>query len=197
MLMRVIFLTILFYLSLSLYSQAVVGKPWTVEAGISSANAFKTSYCYNLRYISPRFKWSNYELNAEEEKRAEEFKNTRLMAELLYNPPFEVLGIGLNVQSRLLRYKRLLSMDLYGGMKVFIKPGPDFVRIPYLKAGKELWYLNMGLLLQLNMGVISPFADIGGDKIITVGAEFNFHKIYKRPKGRYRLHAKPMQQSKE
>jgi hypothetical protein len=47
--------------------------------------------------------------------------------------------------------------------------------------------MNMGILLQLNLGTVSPFADIGGDRIITIGTEVNLHRIYKRPKGRYRL----------
>jgi hypothetical protein len=163
-----------------------VGKPWTFEVGLSSYNAFKTSYCYNIRYISPRFKWSDYELNAEEEKREEEFKNSRLMMELLYAPLFKLLCIGFNVQSRILRYKRL-SMDLYGGMKFFIKQSPEFGGGSYLNSGNEIWYMNMGILLQFNLGTVSPFADIGGDRIITIGTEVNLHRIYKRPKGRYRL----------
>jgi hypothetical protein len=72
-------------------------------------------------------------------------------------------------------------------VKFFFVPGPDFIDIPYLSKGKDLWYMNMGLLLQLNLGIVAPFADIGGDGIITVGTEFNFHKIYRKPKRRYRL----------
>lgn len=108
------------------------------------------------------------------------------MVELIYQPPFKVLCTSFNVQSRFVRYKKL-SVELYGGMKFFFVPGPDFVTIPYLKAGKELWYVNIGLLLQLNLGMFSPFADIGGDGIMTVGTEFNYHKIYRKPKSRYNL----------
>lgn len=174
------------HLSLSLSSQAVIGRHWTIECGASSNNAFKSSSSLNLRCVSPRFKWSNYELTKEEEKHPDEFMNTRFMMELIYAPILKVLCTGFNVQSRLLKYKKL-SMDVYGGMKFFIVPGPDFVTIPYLKSGKELWYMNMGLIFQLNLGVIAPFADVGGDKIITIGTEINLHSIYKKPKKRYKL----------
>ncbi len=81
-------------------------------------------------------------------------------------------------------------MDIYGGIKFFWVPGPDFVKIPYLKAGRELWYMNLGLILQLNLGIISPFADIAGDGILTIGTEVDFHKIYRKPKRRYNLNSK-------
>lgn len=163
--------------------------PWTIELGASTINGFKNSASINLRYISPRFKWSDYELTAEEEKKPEKFKNTRLMIELIYAPPVKVVCTGFNVQSRLLGSKRL-TLDLYGGMKFFWVPGPDFVKIPYLKEGRDLWYMNLGILLQLNLGIIAPFADIGGDGILTVGTEVNFHKIYRNPKRRYHLNTK-------
>jgi hypothetical protein len=36
--------------------------------------------------------------------------------------------------------------------------------------------------------MLSPFADIGYDGIFTVGTELNLRKIYRKPKGRYKLH---------
>ena len=172
--------------SLSLFCQTVVGRQWTMEFGSSTNNFFTRSSSLNLRCLSPRFKWSNYELTAEEEKKPEPFKNTRLMIEVIYAPPLKVLCTGFNVQSRLLGSKKF-TLEIYGGMKFFIVPGPDFVSIPYLKAGRELWYITIGLICQLNLGMISPFADIGGDGIFTVGTELNFHAIYKKPKKRYKL----------
>ncbi len=47
--------------------------------------------------------------------------------------------------------------------------------------------MHMGILCQLNLGIIAQFADIGGDKIFTIGAEFNLYAIYKKPKNRYKL----------
>jgi hypothetical protein len=183
-------LLILCHLSLSQFGQTTVGRGWSMEFGASSNTFFKTSSCLNLRFVSPRFKWTDYELTAEEEKKSEKFKNTRLMIELLYSPPLKVLCTGFNVQSRFLGSKRL-TLDIYGGMKFFWVPGSDFARIPYLNAGRELWYMNLGLILQLNLGIISPFADFGGDGILTIGTEVDFHKIYKKPKRRYKLRTPP------
>jgi hypothetical protein len=180
-------LLILCHLSLSQFGQAVVGREWTMEFGASSNTFFKNSQSLNLRFVSPRFRWSNIALTEEEEKHSEKFKNTRLMVEVIYSPPKQVVCTGFNVQSRFLGSKRL-TLDIYGGMKFFWIPGPDFVRIPYLKAGRELWYMNLGLILQLNLGIVSPFADFGGDGILTIGTEVDLHKIYKKPKRRYKLH---------
>ena len=82
-------------------------------------------------------------------------------------------------------------MDVYGGLKFFLVPGPDFGTISYLKARRGLWYMNMGLIFQLDLGIIKPFADIGGDKIFTVGTELNFKAIFKKTKKRYKLNARP------
>jgi hypothetical protein len=183
-------LLILGHLSLSNFAQTTVGRGWTMEFGASTHTFFQTPVSLNLRFVSPRFKWSDFELTPEEEKKSEKFKNTRLMIELIYVPPKQVICTAFNVQSRFLGSKRL-SLDIYGGMKFFWIPGPDFVSIPYLKAGRELWYMNLGLILQLNLGIISPFVDYGGDGILTVGTEVDFHKIYKKPKRRYKLSTPP------
>lgn len=95
--------------------------------------------------------------------------------------------MGLNAQSRVLKTKRV-TLELVGGMKLFFVPGADFARIPFLKAGSGLWYLNIGILCQVNLGMIAPFAEIGGDGIVTVGAELNIHYVYRKPKKRYKLH---------
>ncbi len=176
------------HLVLSQFGQAVIEGPWSVELGQSSCTFFSTSPSYNIRLVSPRFKWSDYELSDAEQKRADDFKNTRLMMEVIYKHPLKVLCTSLNVQSRFIKYKRF-SMDVYGGMKFFFVPGPEFSRIPYLKK-RETWYMNFGLLAQVNMGIIAPFADIGGDGVITIGSEFNLHKIYRKPKNRYNLKTK-------
>jgi hypothetical protein len=180
----ILFLTLC---SSTLFGQVSIKEPWTIECGASTNTFFKTPASLNIRYISPRFKWSDYELTAEEEKKSEKFKNTRLMFELIYAPPLKVFCTGVYVQYRLLGTKRLI-MDIYGGMKVFWVPGPDFVKIPNLKAGRNSSYMHLGLRLQLNLGIISPFADIGYDGILTIGTGVDFHKIYKKPKRRYKLH---------
>lgn len=182
--MKLPFLLILFHLPLLLCGQAALKGPWKIECGVSTNNALKPS-SFNLRYISPRFKWSHKDYNTEE-KDLEKFKNGRIMAELLYNPPFKVFGTSLNVQCRLINYKRL-SIEAYGGVKFFFVPGPDFKNIYPLKGKKYTRYLNMGLLFQFNLGVMSPFADFGSDSIITIGTELNLHAIYRKPKNRYNL----------
>ncbi|CAN5260507.1 hypothetical protein BH09BAC5_BH09BAC5_17510 [soil metagenome] len=173
------------HLSLTLFCQAFIGKRWTIECGASKSAVFKGSPSLNLRYISPRFKWSNYEMNAEDEKHPEKFKNTRVMLELIYAPPLKVLATSLNVQYSFLRNKRL-SLEAYGGLKFILAAPPGYFIYPSFNTQK--WYMNIGLLGQLNLGIISPFAEIGGDYIITVGTELNFHSIYRKPKKKYKLH---------
>lgn len=182
----ILFLTLC---SSTLFGQVSIREPWTIECGASTNTFFKALASLNIRYISPRFKWSDNELTAEEEKRSEKFKNTRLMMELIYSPPLKVLCTGFYVQYRLLGSKRL-TMDIYGGMKLFVVPGPDFARIPYLKAGRNSSYMHLGLKLQLNLGIISPFADIGYDRILTIGTGVDPHKIYRKPKRRYKLRSR-------
>lgn len=170
-----------------LLSQVTVGKPWHVECGMSTNTFFSETPSINLRYISPKFIWSTNELTEEEVKEHPEYKNMRLVAEFIYTPPKEVIGAGFGIQYRLLRYKRF-SLEVDGGIKFFFVPGPNFVNLGPLKDGREIWYLNMGLLCQLDLGFILPFVDVGGDRILTVGTEFNLRAIYKKPKRRYTLH---------
>jgi hypothetical protein len=123
----------------------------------------------------------------EEDHKSEKFRNTRLMIELIYTPPIKVFCTAFNVQSRIVRYKKF-SMEIYGGMKLFLKTGTEYT-IPNTRGGRkgDAWYLNLGLLWQIDLGIIAPFADIGGDKIITVGTEVHFSKVYRKPKRRYKL----------
>lgn len=176
------------HLALSQFGQAVIDGPWHLAVGASNNTFCRQPSSYNIRIVSPRFKWSDYDLSEAEEKHADDFKNTRLMVEVIYRQPLKVLCTSLNVQSRFIKYKRF-SLDIFGGMKFFVVPGPDFSKIPYLKK-RQIWYMNIGLLAQLNLGVIAPFADIGGDGVITVGSEFNFHAIYRKTKKRYKLRSK-------
>ncbi|MBP7809133.1 MAG: hypothetical protein KA163_07565 [Bacteroidia bacterium] len=172
--------------SLPSFSQTAIKGPWTIECGASSPNAFIRSTSFNLRYISPRFRWSNEDID-EDNPKSEKFKNTRLMVELIYTPPFKVFCAGFNVQSRIVRYKKF-SMEIYGGMKLFLVTGTEYT-IPNTRGGRkgDSWYLNLGLLWQVDLGMFAPFADIGGDRIITVGTEMHLRKIYQKPQRRYKL----------
>jgi hypothetical protein len=179
------FLFVICQLPVLLFCQIVIEGPWTVECGASTNTLFKRPASFNLRYISPAFKWSEDDLTEEEEKRPE-FKNVRLMAELIYTPPLKILCTGFNVQYRFVNCKRL-NLEAYVGPKFFFIPGPDFITVRPLREGKEAWYFNVGLISQLNLGIIAPFADIGTDGIITIGTELNLHAIYRNPKKRYKL----------
>lgn len=182
--MKLSFLLILFHLPILLCGQAALKGPWKIECGISTNNALKPSG-FNLRCISPRFKWSHKDYYTEEEKKYQEkFKKGCIMAELIYTPPFKVFCTSLNVQSRFINYKRL-SIEGYGGVKFFFVRGPDFKNINPLKGKKG--YLNMGLLFQFNLGFIAPFADFSADSIITIGTELNLQSIYGKAKRRYNL----------
>ena len=187
--MKSILLIIILHLPIITYSQAVIEGKWTGEYGASTMSKFKKSSAINLRYISPKFRWSEVDLTEEQEKQREKYNKTRIMFELIYTPPLNNLCIGVNVQHRLIRYK-IVSLEGYGGIKFFFARGPDFaVKSPFIEgSSKGIWYLNAGIILQLNLGMLSPFADIGYDRIFTVGTELNLRKIYRKPKGRYKLH---------
>ncbi len=184
-----IVLILISFFSFSVYSQVAIKGRWTLECGLSTNNAFKKSSSFNVRYISPRFKWSE-EWTEEDEKNPEVFKNMRLMMELIYTPPLNVLCIAFNAQCRFINYKRF-SLELYGGPKFFFITGKDFKR-PNAKIGRrgDIWYVNLGLLCQVNLGIIAPFADIGGDGIFTIGTEVNFRSVYKKPKKRYNINTR-------
>jgi len=182
-------ITIACHLALLQFGQVEVKGPWHLEIGTTTNTFFRDTSSLNIRYISPRFGWRE-DLSEEEEKNPEPFKNTRLMVELIYRPVKKVIATGFNVQSRILRTKRF-STDVYCGVKFFIKPGKDFVRIPYLKGGREIWYMSIGIIGQLDLGVVLPFFDLGGDGIITLGTEINLNKVYRKPKRRYNLNTKP------
>lgn len=188
--MKNTFLIFLCYTSIKVLGQVNVKGPWHLELGSSSSSAFQQSPSLNVRYISPRFRWSE-EFIEDEEKNPEKYKNMRLMLELIYKPPIEAICFGTNAQYRLINYKRF-SFEIYGGMKFFILTGSDYA-IPNSRVGRsgDFYYMNMGLLCQLDLGMVLPFADFSGDGIFTVGTEINLNKIYRKPKGRYNLKTKP------
>lgn len=175
--MKLPFLLILCHLSLPIFCQSLVEESWGIKCGASTNNALEFP-SLNLRYLSPRFKWSN------EEDPGKFKKNARLMFELIYTPPLKVLCTGLNVQYRFLNYKRL-NFDIYGGFKFFFIPGPNFENVSHHL--KDIRYINVGLLCQFDLGIISPFIDMGIDSIITIGTQVNFRAIYRKPKKRYEL----------
>jgi hypothetical protein len=186
--MKSILLVIVCLLPLSIFCQEVIKERWRIESGVSTNNFFKKSSILNLRYISPKFRLSDNDWTEEEERQPEKFKKARLMFELIHTPPLKVLCTGLNLQYRILKYKRV-SLEIYGGFKFFFVAGPDFIMRPqYVKGTKKgVWYINDGLILQFDFGIISPFVDIGYDGMVTIGTELNFHNIYRKARKRYKL----------
>ncbi len=185
--MRSAFIALFCFLSSSASSQVDIKGPWTIQCGASSQNGFnKGTSSINLRYISPRFKWSE-EYDTLEEKDPEPFKNMRIMVELMYRPPLKVIALAFNTQYRLIKCKRL-TINIIGGVKFLLVAGPDLVS-PGARQGRRDagWYMNMGLQSQLDLGRIAPFVEMGGDYILTIGTEVKFGKIYKKPKSRYKL----------
>lgn len=171
------------------FSQVAINGPWSLEVGASAIAGFSQYPSLNIRYISPRFKWSE-DWSPEEEKNPEPFRNMRIMLELIYSPPLNVLGTGINAQYRMIRYNRF-SFEIYGGLKLFLITPPDFkITNRRNRRSNEAWYMNIGLISQFDLGVISPFIDVGGDMILTLGSEFKFHAIHKKTKRRYKLKAK-------
>lgn len=144
-----------------------------------------------MRYVSPRFKWSE-DWNADEETQADKYRNMRIMLELMVGPCFRTVCSSVNVQYRLIKCRRFTTY-LTGGLKMLFMSGNDF-NAPGTRPGRKDagWYMNMGILSQLDLGYISPFVDMGGDGILTIGTEIKLQKIYKRPKGRYHLKPKPV-----
>jgi hypothetical protein len=114
------------------------------------------------------------------------------MFELMYAPPMKILCMGINLQYRIWKYKRL-SMEAYGGLKFLLIAPEDYIPNANVAAmvNKQGWYMNLGLIAQLNLGMILPFAELGGDGLITVGTEFNFRAVYRKPRSRYNLRLKP------
>ncbi|MBI3520161.1 MAG: hypothetical protein HY062_12515 [Bacteroidetes bacterium] len=187
-------LLILCYASPALFAQAEIKGKWTLETGASTNHFFQRSNSLNIRYISPRFRWSDDDLTEAQEKHPELFNKTRIMFELIYTPPFEVLCTGINVQYRISSYKRF-TLEVYGGMKFFFIRGSDFEqKHEFIKGtSKGVWYLNTGLIAQLNLGMFAPYMDMGYDGILTLGTEIHFSNMRRKPKGRYKLHAKAVE----
>lgn len=190
--MKPYFLLTICHLPLVIFCQEPAKDPWTFECGITSNIFFSVTPSIDLRYISPSFKFSNDNLTEEEEEK--KTKDFRLMLELLYGPPLRTLGAGIKIQYCLVNKKKI-SLEPYIGLKLFIVPGPDYIKMPRLKEGKNMWYYNLGIILHAHLGVISPFLDIGTDGIATIGTELDFHAIYKNPKRRYKLRRHELQPS--
>lgn len=98
-----------------------------------------------------------------------------------------------NVLKRFYGYKRF-SMEWVGGMQFFFLTNPDYGLINYQRFHR----LYIGSLIQFDLGVISPFMDIGvnfihkvdANLIYTVGTKLSLSPIYRGMKRKYKLHLK-------
>ena len=105
--MKSIILLAICYVPLKMFSQAVIEGKWKTAYGVSTMSAFKKSSAFNLRYISPRFRWSEDDLTEEQEKYPERYNKTRIMFEVIYSPPINKLCTGFNIQYRVIEYKKI------------------------------------------------------------------------------------------
>lgn len=167
--------------------QVEVKGKWSLQSGVSSSNFFSYGKpCVNLRYVSPRFKWSE-DWNADEETQPDKYRNMRIMLELMVGPCFRTVCSSVNAQYRLVKCKRFTTY-ITGGLKILFTSAGDF-NTSGTRSGRsgQGWYMNMGLLSQFDLGPIAPFVDLGGDGILTVGTEVKLQKIYRKTKRRYKL----------
>lgn len=173
-------------LPFGLFGQSSMEGPWIFECGASSNSRYKENSILNFRYISPRFRWSQSDWTEEEEQHPEDFKKARIMWEVLYGPPLKTLATGINIQYQLWKYKRL-RLEAFGGVKFFFLSPGDMIINPHVAGqGSNAWYINAGLLCQLDLGLAAPFADIGTDGIYMLGAEIDIRRIYKKVKRKFR-----------
>lgn len=160
---------------------------WKLEVGSSSTDLFKTKPAFNLRYVSPLFKYNTVDWTEEMEKHPEKYKRARFAFELVYARPIRIFCSAANIQYRLLKFKRL-TLEAYFGLKfIFVAP-LDYIPNKSLAEAidKSGWYGNVGLIIQMDLGFISPFADAGYDGMFTFGTEIDFQPVYKKLKKKFR-----------
>jgi hypothetical protein len=90
-----------------------------------------------------------------------------------------------NLQHKIVEYK-IWSLQATVGFKFFFLMNPENGLINFNK----MFYLNLGLLSQLDLGMFLPFVDIGFDQIYTIGTELKLHTLFRKEGRRYRLHLK-------
>ncbi|MES2513799.1 MAG: hypothetical protein V4580_06615 [Bacteroidota bacterium] len=66
-----ILIVFVWHTSSTLCSQVSIGRPWRAQLGVSTSSYFTESFAYNLRYISPKFNWSDDDLIEDNIKQAE------------------------------------------------------------------------------------------------------------------------------
>ncbi len=139
--MKIQILFVLNILPLAFFCQATIEGKWKLEHGVSTMSNFNKSSAFNLRYISPKFRWSDDDLTEEQEKHAELYNKTRIMFDLIYSPTITNFCVGMNVQYRIFKYK-LLSLESSNGIKFFFIRGDNFaIKRPFIKGSSNgVWY---------------------------------------------------------
>ena len=200
----------------SAFCQVDEDKPWHLTYGVTKDIFNPTFNGYDLRTFSPRFKieTGNEYWTEEEEKHPERFKNYRFMFDVMYAPAYSIeydggkysptlyfkdvtqYQLSGNVLKRFYQYKRF-SIEWVGGMQLFFVTNPDYGLINYQRFYR--WYI--GSLMQFDLGIISPFMDIGmnfiyrvdANLVYTVGSKLSLSPIYKGLKRKYKLNLKKVE----
>ena len=176
----------LFIVVSALYSQEEVSEQCKLQCGIST-NLILDNSGLSISLVTPNLKIVREEDNywtEEEEKNPEKFKKFNFSLEFLLFPYQQYSMVG-NVHYRLCKYRRW-SIQGIGGIMFFFQPS----ELADFKAG---YMLRFGLLTQINLGLIAPFASISSDGSYTIGSIFDLKAVRINPKNRYHLHLKKEQ----
>jgi hypothetical protein len=192
---------LLFAFSLFAQDENVEPRSWTPEFGYTRIISWKDSITglainnmrgFDLRFISPRFElitddtyWTD-----ERKKHPEKFKRARFSIDMMYAyrhrdhyyQKASEYAIAGDFYYAILRTKRF-CVDAIAGLKLDYVVDKDYGLINF----KKVYYYDLGVSAQFDLGFISPFIDIRRG-FYTFGSEITLHPIYRKPKHKYKLH---------
>jgi hypothetical protein len=188
-------------------------NPWHLTYGVTKDIFNPLFNAYSLRTFSPRFKVQTRDeyWTEEEEKHPAQFKNYRFLFEFTYAPAYSIAyhynkysptlhfknvtqyQLSGNILKKIYQYK-VFSIEWVGGMQLFFVTNPDYGLINY----QRFYRCYIGSLMQFDLGMISPFMDIGmnfiyrvdANLVYTVGTKLSLSPIYKGLKRKYKLRLK-------
>jgi hypothetical protein len=192
---------LLFAFSLVAQDENDETRSWTPEFGYTRVISLKDSITHlpennmrgiDLRFISPRFELITDEtyFTDERKKHPEKFKRARFSIDMLYGyrhrdhyyEKASEYAIAGDFYYAILCTKRF-CLDAIAGLKLDYVVDKDYGLINF----KKLYYYDVGLSAQLDLGFISPFIDLRRN-FYTMGTEITLHPVYRKPKRRYKLH---------
>lgn len=168
-------------------------EPWSMGFGMSKGCG--ELYYYNIRLISPRFKFETTDdyWTAEEEKQPAKFKKSKFLFELLIpqNMPETVYKpeciLSCNVSHRFFKAK---FIDLTGIVGLSYGINTITMRQGYGPPSNEKIRLTFGSRIEFDFRYVIPYMEIsaaGYNGYITGGMEFRLRKIYRKLNRRYDL----------